>query len=319
MKRLLELRVESHVFTTVNFVGAIASVLAFIAFLFGLNDSPGWAVVAVIYLCVVTTGSLLLVFVSDRRARRRGAYASALEFVHQAHHRLRDAEAGILQRDLGVQETLPDLRDVLTATAEAFTVITGERVRACIKEVHFPNDVAVPVRNAETVRELRISTMQRDQATGPKAWDSTNFFVDQNTAFEILFLESERFRWFWSNDLEQYASRQVYKNTSWQEGRKDYLACCVWPIQKQDESNEACHDVLGFLCVDSMATNVFHDHFDFHLGAGIADAMYPLLKLMHQRADEPALEAADGSKPGVGATNSGDPAAPEVTPGADPT
>jgi hypothetical protein len=129
--------------------------------------------------------------------------------------------------------------------------------------------------------------MVRDGETGLKPGDNSPAFVDQNTDFELLFLRRDENRWFMANDLE---SLDAYKNSNWVAGKpKDYLATAVWPIQKADPTG-VVHDVLGFFCVDTLVRGAFDPRFDFYVGAAIADALYPLLKLMHiqKRGGDPS-------------------------------
>jgi hypothetical protein len=63
----------------------------------------------------------------------------------------------------------------------------------------------------KTLRGVQVSTICRDAATGRKEHDDTFLHVDQNTAFEVLFLKRREYRWFFSNNLEDL---QGYKNSS---------------------------------------------------------------------------------------------------------
>lgn len=279
LKRLETLRVRSYGFTWLERAVTVTSLLVFFGTVIDVALGEAvWAVISVTWVCLLATGAVILVLVQERRARRRLAYAQALTHLHSVFHLKRDAEAAILQRNVDIDDTLPVLQRVMTATAEAFTVITGARCRASIKQVVYPDaGMAVPIENATGLRQLQVYTLVRDEATGPRDHDRTPVYVDQNTDFELLFLQRDAYPWFMSNDL---SSLDAYKNSSWTEdGPRDYLATCVWPIQKVDPKGVE-HDTLGFLCVDTLERESFDRHFDFFFGAAIADGLYPLLKLM---------------------------------------
>jgi hypothetical protein len=205
----------SRGFTWVERANAVTSLLLFLGVLFGLQHrAPIWADISVGWLCVLTATAVAMVVVQDRRSRRRGRYAVALERVHKAIHLIRDAEAGILLHDVPLTNTVPVISQVLTATAGAFTAIAGASCRACIKQVHYPAAQHMPVQNADSLRDLKVSTMCRDEATGRTASDDKDAFVDRNTDFEMLFLHRETSSWFVANNLATYAGSHPYKNSS---------------------------------------------------------------------------------------------------------
>lgn len=286
LARLETLKLRTNAgFTWLERFGVVWTVLLFIGAVLRLGESgPAWALVLVVWMCLVTTTAIGLIFVLSHRMQRRSRYTYALEHLHAAHHLLRDGASALLLRDARVEDVVPLLSRTMTATAEAFTLITGARCRACIKQVHYPTGSSgdpSPVHNAETLRPLQVSTVCRDEATGPQPTDDSPAHVDQNTDFEVLFLQRDKFRWFMSNDLTRMPG---YKNSSWELGiPKTYTSTCVWPIQKMGAGADNTHDVLGFLCVDSQVPGIFDKRFDFHVGAAIADGLYAVLKLIHRQ------------------------------------
>jgi hypothetical protein len=268
-RAITALEVASAVTTVVLFIGAVLQ-------LFG--SGPAWSIILVVWMMLLTTGLIALVVVQERRVARRTRYAVATEATHGAEHLIRDAEAGILNENANVSQTIPILRKAMTEVARTFTLITGSPCRACIKEVHYPGAEAVAV-GADNLRHLTISTLCRDNAGGPPTpSDEREHFVSENTDFELLFMKRWKYRWYHSNDLE---SENPYKNSNWgDDSPHDYRSTCVWPIQKTDETDGDRHDTLGFLCVDSLDTDIFDSRFDFHVGASIADSLYPLMRLM---------------------------------------
>ncbi len=270
-------------FTALEIISAACTILLFLGGVLQLLDGPVWAIILVVWMLLLTTALIGLIVAQERRVGRRTRYALATEASHGAEHFIRDAEAGILNGGTDVAHTIPILRNALTEVARTFTLITGSPCRACIKEVHYPGPTAVPV-GSDNLRSLKVSTLCRDNAGGPPSVaDDHEHYVSENTDFELLFMQRWKYRWYHSNNLEK---ENPYKNSSWGDGRaRDYRSTCVWPIQKTDDTPEKCHDTLGFLCVDSLDVDIFDSRIDFHVGAQIADSLYPLMRLM-RLADE---------------------------------
>jgi hypothetical protein len=119
---------------------------------------------------------------------------------------------------------------------------------------------------------------------------STSDYVSDNTDFEELFLGNDVV--FVSNDLRRLSGKGQYKNSHWTSDTIEkrtyrYLSTMVWPIHKvlnaPPDATAATispdHDLLGFLCVDSLATNIFQRDVDYGLGAAYADMFYTALKV----------------------------------------
>ncbi len=279
------LALRTRAFTVFETIASITTIVLFLGAILGLGTKKGsalWQLALVVWMCIITTGLIALLFVQERRSKRRFAYSISLQSLHQVLHELRDAEAAILRHNAQQPELLEKIGVMLQSASQVFATVTGHPFRACIKQVHYlsPDDgpASSAGENPGLLRNLRVSTMVRDSTTGPKQGDDEYHFVDQNTDFELPFLRPYDHRWFCSNDLE---SLDTYKSSSWGAGKpKNYLAAAVWPIQKSGVPGGDAQEVLGFFCVDTMSKDAFDPRFDFYLGAAIADALYPLLKLM---------------------------------------
>jgi len=269
--------------STLEWIAAGTSIVLFIGAVLGLGTakhSSLWQLALVIWMCVLLTSLIAVLFVQERRFGKRLAYAVSLQDVHQVLHQLRDAEAAILQRNAVSAEVVPQIVRVLSAAAAVFTTITRHECRTCIKTVHYPDGMDLPIVGSVDLRDLQTSTLARDERTGVLKDDHVATYVDRNTSFEVLFLERPDYRWYLVNDLNH--PPDGYKNSSWSSGKpKKYLSAATWPIQKVSDVGEEEHDTLGFFGVDSMAVGIFDSRFDFYVGAAIADALYPLLKLMY--------------------------------------
>lgn len=292
----------NRVITVLEGLAALASILLFVGGLLGIvkANNPTWAVVLVVWLIMLATALILLVYVQEKRVGRRTRYALATAATHGAEHRIRDAEAGILNRDADFAETVGILRSALNEVSRTFSVITGSPCRACVKQLYYEreDEAGAPpqIKDSSDLRDIRVETLCRDDVSRDigKSNDQPQY-VSDNTDFELLFLDRERYPWYFSNDLTK---ENPYKNSSWTDGRpKEYRSTCVWPIQKTDDTEQGKHDTLGFLCVDSNDVNIFDPHIDFHVGAQIADSLYPLLRLirLHQDGVRFAAPVADRS------------------------
>jgi hypothetical protein len=275
---------ESGAVRLVEFLGAVATLILFVYAVVRL-DGPIWSTVLVIWFALLATTAMVVAAWFETRRVHRVRYAAMLPSAHQVNHRLRDASSAILLRNSPLAETLPMLVEALTSIAQVFTGVTGSPCRACIKTVQWPAD-ATPVVDHADIHNLQVSTMCRDAATGAKPRDRFASFVDQNEHFEVLFLQREKYRWFWCNNL----AKHPHRNPHWTpDGPNDYMSTCVWPIQKEDITPDKCHDTLAFLCIDSMSTGIFDPRFDFWVGAAFADALYSPLKLLRIQKARPTL------------------------------
>jgi hypothetical protein len=271
------LEIAASVTSLLLFAGAITSLH---------QHAPVWAVILIIWFGLLGTGAFILLYVQEHRAYRRTRYAAAVDEMHNAVHHVRDGASALLLRDAAAQDVIESICRVLDSVASTFNIITGENCRASLKEVsraqnNGESPAVVDGDDSAELRRLEVTTMARSGHSETKA-DRMRHFVDQNTDFESLFLNPGQ-RWFMSNDLTQL---EHYKNSSWQgDGPRDYRSTCVWPIEKRDAFGASKHDILGFLCVDSKEAEIFDDRFDFWVGAGVADALYPLLKMLHRQSE----------------------------------
>jgi len=262
-----------------------ASILLFAGAVLGLSG-PVWSTVLIGWVCALATAAFVMLFVQDRRTARRSRYATSVDRLHETLHALRDGSAALLLRDANAADVLPSVGQTVTAAAEMFTIITGSVCRTCVKELGRSGEGAGTVdapgtAQGDELRKLEVTTMVRSGGV-PSPADGVRHFVDQNTDFESLFLNPS-LRWFHSNDL---ASLEAYKNSSWVgDGPREYASTCVWPIEKRDAFAPGNHDILGLLCVDTRDTNVFDERFDFWIGAALADALYPVMKMLHRQAE----------------------------------
>lgn len=240
------------------------------------NSEKDHSFVYAIFLCTTVVFLIFLVLSQNRKAR----YAEAVSCFHGAMHHLRDASFS-LDTNNDTQTVVTCLRYSVEHFSQAFTIITGVKCRACIKQIFCPSPI--PEKEKETA--MKVSTLCRSDDTNDHKVDS----VKDNADFKKLFLD-ENLSNFFSNDLLR---EDTYYNSHWSEDNtskkeKDYYSTIVWPIHKkliQPIGDIEKHDLLGYLCIDNKRTNKFLQNPDCHFGAAYADALYYLLRKMKQKGD----------------------------------
>lgn len=226
-------------------------------------------------------------FVYSRKAR----FAEAQTSIHNSLHKLRNCwfsiQFGGLKDDI-----LREISQSLEDFAFAFSLITGAHCRACIKDVYV--DADRQGREEIGPRDIRVNTLVRSEdSVADELFAEPDWLVD-NSDFEDLFA-FPNLRCFFENDLIRRKRKGVYKNSHWTEerisrGDLDYISTIVWPVRKilktevpDVEPITERQDLVGFLCVDSLARGVFRKRFDFWLGAGYSDCLYMVIKALKLR------------------------------------
>lgn len=154
-------------------------------------------------------------------------------------------------------------------------MITGTQCRACIKVIQAATE---PVDS----HDLLVSTLCRDnEGTEPPRHAPDR--IGENTDFRQIFTENKVC--YFSNDLLGQLNLG-YHNSHWGEndiakGTLDYVATIVWPIEHSNESaveGQQRREVVGFLCVDTLAKGAFLKTYDTALGGAFAQALYLAIK-----------------------------------------
>lgn len=278
-----------------NNVGIAASVLSLLMAPVFISN-PDSVVKTVIWALTALCASLLLyIYIFHKKKLHR--YAQATYFSHYVNHTIRD----ILQSDLGRNEKLRETtKDLLTAIAYCFSVVTGVKCRACILELHSNFELTVEARDSFSSSNAKDSQRKKERPN----------LLSENTDFEDLwFAENGCQRYFLSNDLPDLWNKGAYKNSSFEYyGKPDrirllgfnktinwrlpYKSCLILPIRyisaftpPPRESKEYTQPhwlYWGFLCIDSNKTNVFDERYSPELGGAFADALYTLFSEMDQ-------------------------------------
>jgi hypothetical protein len=133
--------------------------------------------------------------------------------------------------------------------------------------------------------------------------------VRDNTAFRVL--DDVRRRYFLGNNLPQMMKKGLYNNTSIHkyagpDGKQwtlPYKATMVWPIRVITQAAQTGqgvftgnHEIIGYLTVDTMAVNCFHEETDCDVGALLADALFMFFKSVYATSEE-AFDDAQETEP----------------------
>ncbi|MCP3940922.1 MAG: hypothetical protein GY710_05505 [Desulfobacteraceae bacterium] len=232
------------------------------------------AVITIIFAVYIFMIAVLLVhreFVYSRKAR----YAETMRDFHECLHKVRDSFHDVwCSGDEEISRLA--IREVLVPFANVFTLVTMTRCRACIKIIKTKSENSQPQYHTKTFVRSNAKQLTTKQDKESK--------IDDNSDFLRVFYKAKRC--FFCNDLKK---ENPYLNSNWPnnpEKRKefikkekyDYISTIVWPIRGKPESITKKPETIGFLCIDSLSTDVFMRKYDFDAGAIIADALYPLLK-----------------------------------------
>lgn len=231
---------------------------------------------------------------SYRNLRRsRYHYANAVYYTHYVSHVIRDHTATLYSGD--ETPTLDEiLKDVVTAIADCFSLLTETRCRCCIKS--FWEDDA---------KKLVLTTIARDRVSAislPKQTEATHE-IETNTDFDNLwYCKNYCYRTYIENNLPRAYGKNEYKNSSISKeplllNCRLFFWCFNWPLPYKstlvvpiryvavfdppsaDEPPQFVPHWLyrGFLCVDSNRKNVFVDPLLLELASDFADSLYTFL------------------------------------------
>lgn len=196
----------------------------------------------------------------------------------------------------------------LTFFSHAFSMITGVKRRASFKMTREATDEEVKhVSTQEKYWDLNLDkyryiaeTYARDAESlmlCVQTDDITKHWLIANTDFKQLMSaqlpQTKRFfidknlqknPHYKSTSFDLYGEPTKWNGSQWSVWTLPYRSTMVWPIRKITKPEERrdgqlfeAQDLLGFLCVDSYAREVFDDkRYDFDFGALVADNLYML-------------------------------------------
>jgi len=281
---------------------SLCGILSIFLYFFDANTIPLSVreFIFVSYLALIPILLLLYIFFKERKKLHR--YSQSVFYMHFVNHVIRDYLKTLSSGDKqNFEETL---LEILDAISNCYSILTGKRCRACIKELK---------------NDLSLITVARDSHSRKNyhGTSKTDHPLEGNTDFYRLWYGTEGcYRYFLSNNIASMYTADDYKNTSFADYGKPlvwskiitfvqkwplpYKSTIVLPIRfipdynqwpplrppkehkkvMETESAKNPH-FLGFLCIDSNSKNVFDEVHAPELGAAFSDALYTLFSQAH--------------------------------------
>lgn len=195
-------------------------------------------------------------------------------------------------KKLTVELLTEKIEDILLKSLDdickIFKELTYQDISACIKYIDSVKEV-----DRETAT---IKTFVRSSSTDSKRSENDNnnpnpIFIKDNTDFySILSPNSENKKsYFYQRNLLQYAKDEerhgnTYNNST-KNWEKYYKSTFVVPISIANKrlffnSKKHCYDVIGFLCLDSLSTDVFlerEESYNKYIAQAFAAELYIIL------------------------------------------
>ena len=226
--------------------------------------------VVFVICAVIMVISIVFLFKYSRKKRRINAilFAEYYNLLHDYRNWMNSIERDIKARAVGEHELASSMKTFLKDALDRLTYIfhcddEKHPVNACVKLVDFTEAYKV------MYNETKVSTLVRSKnsPTDRDVWDKNHLddpaSIKDNTDFREI--ASGEIDMFYQKNLLKYKkdlekSGKTYDNTTpnWQ---KHYVATAVVPIRiayaNITTEKKSGYCILGFLCVDSLCTNVF--------------------------------------------------------------
>jgi hypothetical protein len=227
-----------------------------------------------IYVCLLTTVLLAFLLHQEAKYRHEARYAVAMIPARKAFNCLADLSWNLIEGDGSEQSFLLRLRESLGFVAEAFGLIIDHPCRVSVKMI----SAEAASTAGQDIRDIQVITLCRDNEEQEKI-RATRDRIGNNTDFKKIFVEDALF--FFCNDLPAQV-KKGYQNSHWDEEtfqseKFDYRSTIVWPIGRSrllNKQGTLKREIIGFLCVDSLATNAFSETYDVALGAAFSQALH---------------------------------------------
>jgi hypothetical protein len=123
--------------------------------------------------------------------------------------------------------------------------------------------------------------------------------VIENTDFRMIFDQETSKTYFFCNNIPELRD---YQNSHMTDGDREslpYRAAIVWPIQRArrpGQGDDQRYDIWGFLCLDTMAVDVFDEDVDVPLGAAYADTLYSMFQRVVEGVQGDAKDASSSER-----------------------
>lgn len=241
------------------------------------TDIP--ATILAVYVCFLVFVLLFQLIRQEARYRREVRYAPAMIPARKAFGSLAAASWTLLEGDRSEESFLLHLRESLRFLAEAFSLITNETCRASVKMTSGSAIGDAP----GSALDVEVLTLCRNTEDEDEAQRIERDRIGNNTDFRQIFTENAAY--FFCNNLPAQLNKG-YQNSHWDERTIQsksfrYRATIVWPIGRSRNVDQRVlqqREIIGFLCVDTSATDVFSETYDVPLGAAFSQALHLTLR-----------------------------------------
>ncbi len=279
-----------------NIVSALsAAVTIFVAIRSWYPQASPDAKPAILFLCIISGGLIIALIATHSIYARRARYGRVVPALNDIHAELfrlvaRRRVPALVQIRMTCQYAVDHLAGIMSAT-------TGRICAVCIKVV-VAEEHDTQVFKTRTLCRNRTSIDREGQTRRVDHW------VDRNTDFEDLFAEQRRY--FFSNWLPWIKN---YKNSSfgaygdppvflpfvggfirhlrWPLPYRSTIVCAVRPRPSAPSDEETAQNLIGYLCVDSRRANTFSEDDDVELLQGVAESLYPVIRLIKGGQPQP--------------------------------
>lgn len=245
------------------------------------SSNDGRIKALLIWAIGVSSAGAVLIYRLFQRENMETRYGRALENLHMAHHRLRDASYDRYIARRPETAWKPVVEDALGKFARAFSIASGASCHATVKVVlDRTSALGTSTGSADALEvETYVRSVARPVQVRPEVQRNT---VGHNTDFRYLFNAESNNRCWYHNEL---LDLEGYDNPHWPANptpkNVPYRSTMVWPIRKvilEGGATSPNHIYIhGFLTVDSSEPNIFTYERHFHLGAGFADHLLSVL------------------------------------------
>ena len=262
---------------TASGASGMITIFSFAASLPGVNIwSPAAATVLL---------NLVLAAVCLRLGKQNRGLRATHQDIHQINHTYRDCLAGNFLLSASAGRPTTDQNQRLGSEHEALGEVCGRIAMAFTRMIGADCVATVKLMTMESEQQF-CTTYVRSEAASVRDVDrSVRYSIGQgrNTAFQTaLALLPDRPSHFHSGDLIKLSRAGRYHNER-ENWREFYRSTIVVPIRWVRDRERSVIDELGYLCVDTMATNRLNNTDHIQLLAGLADQMYNFINIMRKK------------------------------------
>lgn len=235
--------------------------------------------------------SIILFLIFWRRSVVGWRYAKAYEKFNEAFAELHDHDISA-ELDTDLQESIELLQKFCTKIAEAFVMISGKKVYACIKFFF----------NEREYRRICVMTLcrdfnsEKDGKRTPVDQDDSHYISDNSDFKHIvdnIGTKGPNGKFFFNNNLPGYdfyqnsrldstnyppknnffLIKEVLRRIKWPLPYRSTIVVPIVPLSDDEIDRER---ILGFFCLDSPKVGAFRKRYDISILRGVADGLHPI-------------------------------------------